>query len=244
MDASSAGRRAGLESNDSDPDAAKKRLEEEIASLLAQVEHKRQLLDQLNGAPSAVPVPPAGKVLAIDGLQDGTDSSDSTPGSTMQHAAPGETASQLLLAGAGDVPSPASSLTRFDEETVRHSAVQPLKSQRASSVMEFKTSIEFGKKHMMINFDIRVTFLEFVLKVLDSTFVNLTEDDIRRMLHYIDTEGDVIKVASEQVFEEMKSNYLASKPWQELRPLRIVLVQDDMDPLSLVLIPPHQVLET
>jgi hypothetical protein len=241
MDASSAGRRAGLESNGSDPDAAKQRLEEEIANLLAQVEHKRQLLDQLNGA---VPVPPASKALAIDGLQDGSDSSDSTPGSTMQQTAPGETASPLLLAGAGDVPSPASSVTRFDDETVRHSAVQPLKSQRASSVMEFKTSIEFGKKHMMINFDIRVTFLEFVLKVLDSTFVNLTEDDIRRMLHYIDTEGDVIKVASEQVFEEMKSNYLASKPWQELRPLRIVLVQDDMDPLSLVLIPPHQVLET
>jgi hypothetical protein len=33
-------------------------------------------------------------------------------------------------------------------------------------------------------------------------------------------------------------------PWKHLKPLRIVLVKDDMDPLSLIMIPPHHGCDT
>jgi hypothetical protein len=226
-----------------EPQPRRHELEAEIARLRAQELRLQEERKAKECELEALLTGDRGKALTIDGLQDLTDSSGSTPSSTLQEAPPPAAthAATPLLAGeaGGGVPSPASSMTRFDDES-RHSVVLPLKSQRASSAQEFKTSIKFGKEHIIINFDIRVTFWEFVSKVLSWTaLMNLTEEDIRRMLHHIDAEGDVVRLSSEDVFEDMKQQYLASKFWRELKPLRIVLVQDDMDPLSLVMIPPH-----
>ena len=162
------------------------------------------------------------RTLTVNGLQDGSSGSVSSSTSHSSHAHD----NAGLPAGSADVGqgNGPGSLTRNDEELNR-SLVQPLKSSLASSVDEFCASIEFGKQHVMVKFDIRVNFMEFLLSVLDSTFVNLTEDDIRRMLCYIDAEGDVTKVQNEEGFEEMKTDYLRSGPWKDLKPLRVVLVQ-------------------
>ena len=48
------------------------------------------------------------------------------------------------------------------------SGVHPLKSTLAASYNEFKITIEFGKHQHTVNLDIRVSFLEFVQKVVNS----------------------------------------------------------------------------
>jgi serine/threonine protein kinase len=158
--------------------------------------------------------------------------SDSSSRSSTMH--------DMAVSSSGDgVDLSRRSMTRSDDEPQR-SAVQPLKSTLASSATEFKARIEMGKQRILISLPVKVNFSQFVRTVLDSTFVNLTEEDIKRMLHYIDKEGDVVKVPTDEKFEDMKVDYFQSGPdWRDLAPLRVVLVQDNIDPLSLVMIPPH-----
>jgi len=168
------------------------------------------------------------------------ESADNSSSTVSDSSSRSSTMHDMAVSSSGDgVDLSRRSMTRSDDEPQR-SAVQPLKSTRASSAGEFKARIEMGKQRILISLPVKVNFNEFVRAVLHSTFVNLTEEDIKRMLHYIDNEGDVVKVPTDENFEEMKVDYFRSGPdWRDLAPLRVVLVQDNIDPLSLVMIPPH-----
>ena len=249
----------GMDARDHAGGLDRRALEDEISRLLQEEQRlqavrreKQQLLARLTLEEAAMDAlaPGGGSsgggfcgALTIDGLQEGAGSSVVSEASMSSSASRTSAAHDLLVnaalppASAG-LASPLRSL--HQEEEASASIVLPLKSSMASSIHEFCASIEFGKQHLLATFDIHVEFGEFLSQVLNATFVNLTEDDIQRMLCYIDSEGDVTKVTNEEGFDEMKSKYLSSAPWKDLKPLRIVLVQDDMDPLSLVMIPPHQ----
>mmetsp|Transcript_58469 Transcript_58469/g.137298 ORF Transcript_58469/g.137298 Transcript_58469/m.137298 type:complete len:1524 (+) Transcript_58469:381-4952(+) len=111
------------------------------------------------------------------------------------------------------------------------------------SLYEFKVKVEQHKKVEYLVLDIRDNLNVFrqALSEQGLEFEDGKGDEIwSAQIHCLNANGDVRALVSEDVFDEVKEEYLQSEGHVSLQPLHMICLEKDQDILSLVKIPPHK----
>jgi len=112
------------------------------------------------------------------------------------------------------------------------------------SLFEFKVKIEQKKQVEYLVLDIRDNLYGFrqALSEIGMEFEDGKGSEAcwAGQIHCINPNGDVRALTSEEVFDEVKEEYLQSDAHSGLQPLHMICLDKTQDILSLVKIPPHK----